>query len=181
VGVITFIVIGCQAWETRKAAQAAKESIILTHRPKIIVRNIVIHGLEQLNRHTPMNQLSQDLTGYYTVANRGGLPCTIQSVFEGNFVGAELPMERPDRGNPGRQLNIPVAPGESREIPFGHVVLSVNDTIDLINGKTSEFFIVRIRYMDTGNIIRETSACRRFNPSSNRFSREENEDYEYSD
>jgi hypothetical protein len=161
--------------------KSASDMVILTHRPKIIVRNIVIPALASLNRKAPMSQWTQDLTGYYTVANTGGLPCTIQTVCEGNFVGVDLPMERPDRNNQGRQINMVLAPGEAKELPFGHVILGEDDACDLIDGKTSNFFIVRVRYTDNGKVVRETSACRRFNPTSSRFIRVANRDYEYSD
>jgi predicted negative regulator of RcsB-dependent stress response len=48
VGFITAGVIGWQSWETRKAAEAARESILLSHRPKLIVRNVVSPQLELL-------------------------------------------------------------------------------------------------------------------------------------
>jgi hypothetical protein len=153
----------------------------LLHRPKITVRNVVVRGLEHLNRSSPMSKWTQDLTGYYAVVNLGGTPAIIERVIEGAWVLKELPMERPDRNNVGREMRIHIKPGGSAEVNFEHITLSMDDTLDLIEGKSHAYFIARIQYSDTGKIRRETSTCRVFDPTLKRFVRVDNPDYEYSD
>ncbi len=54
--------------------------------------------------------------------------------------------------------------------------------IDMIhNREVSVYAIGGICYRDKIGRIRETAFCRRFNPDTNRFEREENSDYEYED
>jgi hypothetical protein len=164
-----------------RQAKSLKEEIRLTHRPRLIVRNIVIAGLENLNRKTSMNKWSQKLTGYYTVANVGGLPATIQWIGEGAWVEKVLPMKRPDQEQPGRNVTVQLEPGESKQLNFGEIVFDVEDACDLIDGKSRAFFLARIRYRDLAGISRETGVCRVFDGTLQYFVRTDNTDYEYSD
>jgi hypothetical protein len=166
---------------TRRQAIAAESTLLLTFRPKIIVRNVVARGLETLNRQTSMNKMTSDLTGYYVVANIGGRPAIIKAVTEGAWVDKALPMERPDVNSPGRAMQIKLDPGESKVIDFHHIELNVEDAVDLINQEKAAYLIVRITYSDEAGIKRETSACRRFDRESKGFIRTDNPDYEYSD
>jgi hypothetical protein len=164
-----------------RQTKATEELLRLTHRPKVVVRNIVIPELTKLNRRTPMNEFTQKLTGYYTVANTGGIAATINHVIEGTWCEKGLPMERPDRKQPGRKVNIALAPGESKEVDFLSITLSERDATALIFGDSSAYFLVRIRYADEKGFVRETSACRKFDPDAMSFTRVDNPDYEYAD
>jgi hypothetical protein len=181
VGLWTLWVIHRQTTAIEQQAGIMERQTVLAYRPKIVIRNIVIHGLEKLDRQTPMNQWSTDLTGFYTVANVGGTPTTVRRIIDGAWVEKGLPMERPDRSNVGRTVNIPLAPGESIEIDFGHIALTGEDACDLIEGKSIAYFLGRIEYIDSSKIVRETSACRTFDPKVKHFIRVDNPDYEYSD
>jgi hypothetical protein len=161
--------------------KATYDTLQLTHRPKIIVRNIVIPPLKFLNRKSPMNKWTQELTGYYAVANVGGLPATICHVVEGIWVEKGLPMERPDRDQAGRKVNIILAPGESKEIDFPMMTIPAEDARALINGEANAFFLIHFDYVDSSKIIRRVSACRRYDPDSEQFTRVDNPDYEYAD
>lgn len=134
-----------------------------------------------LNRQTPMNQWSQMLSGYYTVANIGGMPATITRAIEGVWTEAGLPMERPDRNETGRPLSIRLNPGASREISLASLILPEDDAIGLINGVVNAYLLVKIEYVDDSNTIRHTSACRKFDQAAKRFARLEDSDYEYAD
>lgn len=168
--------------QTGKLANAADEMFRLTHRPKLIIRNVVIHGMAKLNSQTPMNEQSTVLNGYYTVANVGGLPAILKKRKEGTWCDNKgLPMERPDRENPGKICSDVIAPGESREFSFHDMVLSAEDAVALVFQKTTAYFLVQIEYTDGAGIKRQTSACRKFFQDIKRFGRIEDPDYEYAD
>jgi hypothetical protein len=168
--------------QTGKLANAADEMFRLTHRPKLIIRNVVIHGMAKLNSQTPMTEQSTVLNGYYTVANVGGLPAILKKRKEGTWCDNKgLPMERPDRENPGKICNDVIAPGESTEFSFHDMVLSTEDAVDLVLQKTTAYFLVQIEYTDEAGIKRQTSACRKFFQDIKRFGRIEDPDYEYAD
>src|SRR5215831_12693426 len=40
VGIVTFIVIGWQAWETRRSANTSERMMLMSNQPKLIVRGI---------------------------------------------------------------------------------------------------------------------------------------------
>jgi hypothetical protein len=174
-GVLVALGALCILYAQTKATQ---ETLRLTHRPKIVVRNIVIPELARLNRKTAMTQWTQNLTGHYTVVNTGGLPATITRLIEGTWCGKTLPMERPDRGHSGKTVAMKLSSGESREIDFGNIFLAAEDTVDLIDADTKAFFLVQVEYIDEERIKRRTSACRCFDPTTNAFTIEMNPDYE---
>ena len=181
VALVALCFIYRSASAAKEAADATKQALFLTHRPRVIVRNIVIPELAKLNRQTPMNQWTQMLSGYYTLANTGGLPATINRAIEGVWIQGGLPMERPDRDNAGRTLSIRLNPGASKEICLTNIILPEDDAIGLINGVTNAYLLVQVDYVDDNNTIRHTSACRKFDPTAKRFVKLADSDYEYAD
>ena len=125
VGIITCFFIGVQSWYTRISARDARDSIKLTHRPKIIIRSVVIPWIEILNRRTPMKTIAsadldaEQLGGFFYAVNIGNQPATIIGLDEYMLFTDRLPMERPyESGKERRILNIKLQPGEACKIPF---------------------------------------------------------------
>ncbi|MGA3054195.1 MAG: hypothetical protein ABSD63_08310 [Candidatus Korobacteraceae bacterium] len=167
-------------WIIKRQTDITEQTLLLTHRPKITIRNIVIPELTKLNRQSPMNQWSAALVGYYTLANVGGFSATIQNVVDGIWAEKGLPMERPDRGRPERGIGVILAPGESTEISF-NVVLGADDACRIIDGDFAVYILVQVIYVDNSKVVRKTSACRKFDLTEQRFTRVDDPDYEYAD
>jgi hypothetical protein len=172
-----WVLLGIVLYQTK----ITQKELRLTHRPKRIVRKIAIPALKSLNRKSPMNDWTQEMKGYYWLANVGGLTATVTSTLEGIWVANGLPMEIPGEGDNGRKMNIILKPGESQKINHPDTVIPAEDAMDLIEGKANAFVIVRIEYIDEAGIIRNTSACRRYDPTTEQFTRVDNPDYEYAD
>ena len=166
---------------TRRQANATEQMLLLTHRPKIIIRNVVIPELLITNRDTPMNQLTDTFEGYYYVANVGGQPATIRRTTEAIMTGPDLPMERPDKNLSERSISITLAPGESRKVSLDETTLPTQDVCLLINAEINAYLLLLIEYTDTTGTVRHTSACRKFDPASKCFVKVDNPDYEYTD
>jgi hypothetical protein len=192
-GFVTAAVVGWQALESRKAAQAARdsvrltrESIVLTHRPKIIVRSVVIPWMAILNRHTPMNA-GQDLDdsqlgGFFYAVNVGNQPAILESLDEFMSFDSSLPMERPyESGQNRRALGYTIQPGASYKIRFTPkqthslelAVVAVNEGPFVVGG--------RIIYADTLGNRRETAFCRKVDHQLARLIVVDAPDYEYAD
>ncbi|HWY06177.1 MAG TPA: hypothetical protein VNY24_04910 [Candidatus Acidoferrales bacterium] len=183
-GFITALVIGWQSWETRKAAEAARQSILLTHRPKLIVRNVVSPQLETLHPLASVEDLvrsnaGDQFEGYFQVANVGNTPAVIQSIHDHIFVGNGLPMERQYSSN--RIDEISLAAGESRRIELTPVNVPYETQGVIVREQINVYVIGLIAYTDGLGIRRETAFCRRLDRALQRLVPVQDNDYEYAD
>ncbi|MFI5098700.1 MAG: hypothetical protein ACHQT6_12075 [Candidatus Acidiferrales bacterium] len=184
VGVITCIVIGWQSSETRKSAQAAKESLFLTHRPKLIVRNVISPQVETLHPLASVEDLVRSnagdrFEGYFQVANIGNTPAVIQSIHERIFVGDRLPMERQYSSNKISEIRL--AAGESRRVEMTPVNVPPETQGVIVRERINVYFMGLITYTDSLGIRRETAFCRRLDRALQRLVPLEDSDYEYAD
>lgn len=169
-------------------AKATRESIILTHRPKLIIRSIVVPGREILRRKTPLDALTRSglddgqLGGFLYAVNVGNQPATIRALDEYYFFGDILPMERPyEPGSEQRLLSITLEPGEARKILLRPELkkadgISASDIYD-----RSLWVVGRITYSDELGNSRETGFCRQVDRQHARMLPVSNPDYEYAD
>jgi hypothetical protein len=169
--------------QARRQADAADAMIRLTHRPRIIVRNVVIENIEKLNRSTSDRNLLDidfsDFKGHYTLANIGGTVAKQVHISHGIYVGTALPMERP-----ATQTIKPVPalqPGVAQSIALPAIALSPGNGVAVKNEKADIYWLSLIKYADELGNVRETSICRRFDRQAKRFVRVEDSDYEYAD
>lgn len=188
VGGITCGVIGWQAWETRRSVKIAKDSVVLTHRPKIIIRSVVIPWLEILNRHTSMATIanpklnSEQLDGFFYVVNTGNQPATIISLDEYMAFIDKLPMERPyESGKYKRTVNITLQAGASCKIPFTPTPTNHMELAQVSVYESAFFVIGRATYADSVGTVRETAFCRRIDRNIDRLVVVNDPDYEYTD
>jgi hypothetical protein len=172
-----------------ESSNAAKESIILTHRPKIIVRSAVMAWKPILDRGLSITDLNRSnfdegqLAGFFHAVNIGNQPAKICSL-EKYAVFFQLPMERPyESGCEKESVSISLKPGESVKIPFTPKAVSVHP--DYYNARisthTNFYMIGRLSYVDDMGNARETGFARQLNYNSGRFTPIEDLDYEYAD
>jgi hypothetical protein len=177
-------------WQTiRQQAKIAQQTLVLTQRPKLIARNIVI---EQPDMN--ILDVAQDLTpGLYfiwrlVIANIGGTPATITAA--GSWIYAlegELPMERPYDRHPVR--NAPVVPnklaaGEPGVLKIGLAiehVIGLHDILSKTPPQTYLYVMGWVAYADDFGTTRHTAFCRRWDWEKRWFFAVDNPDYEYAD
>jgi hypothetical protein len=179
---LTALVIGWQSWETRKTAEATRQSILLTHRPKLIVRNVVSPQLETLYPNlSPEEALRSNagnwFEGYFQVANIGGTPAVIQSIHSNILIDGTLPMKRIYNIN---QINkIRLEAGESKQIDLTRIQVSAETQGLLARDRIYVYVIGLIAYTDGLGIRRETAFCRRLDRTLQRLVTVQDHDYEY--
>ena len=153
-----------------------------THRPRLLVRNIVVPQLDKLNRNTPMNEMEE--------AYQQGFDVTFDVVNAGSTVGksvsgsahisitSALRMKHPDEKP---FIFGQLEGGESRSETVRIDTLAPDLICRLIDGDVLCYVIGVLRYEDSGGVKRKTGFCRKFNPDTARFEAEKNPDYEYTD
>jgi hypothetical protein len=185
---LTLYVLYGYAADTKKIAKASVEQNILTHRPKLIIRSVVIPWMEILNRKTPLKVLNEtklddgQLGGFFYAVNVGNQPATIRSLDEHMFFGDRLPMERPYEAGAGRRItNFRLQPGQSCKISFTPMATRSSELADTAVYEHPFFVIGRIVYVDELGNCRETGFCRRVDHHRERLVVVDDFDYEYAD
>jgi hypothetical protein len=202
VGIITFGVIAWQAWETRRSASAARDSIVMTHRPKIIVRELYMPEATELfkigNRHTEgvleriiadavrrLEKFSADTTivdGSFRLTNKGTNRATTQLVEAVIYVGDSLPPENPCFGKTVIDKQLKMAAGTTTRIDFKPITLSTDERSAIRDSEAFIYGIGKIIYVDELGNPRRTGFARRFSMKTGRFDILKDEpDYEYVD
>lgn len=178
------------------SAKATRDSVNLTHRPKVIVRNVVldqfadglpasaeavmdkIHGLAA--QQMIDMKLETTLTGHYHVANIGGTPADVTEREEYIDFVDDVPMARPyDVGQAGNPYQCRLLPGESRRVDFS---VTSQAPGKLATKATQTIWIYGLlRYSDEIGTVRQTAFCRFLPRGGRRFKIADNPDYEYAD
>jgi hypothetical protein len=167
-------------------------AILLTQRPKLIVRNIVIWPNEI---GTPLFGQGRPVTGQFYVANIGGSEATVcESHCMVIGMKGTLPMERPYEGKNG---NNPIA--IKSVLPPGGVEVGLfSDGNPFPDFDPMPFFVVGnqsanqvflaavyvmgwIEYSDGLGFNRRTAFCRKYDPDKGRFFAIEDPDYEHAE
>lgn len=207
VGAATAGVICWQSWETKRAADAAAESmkavndqvrildlqtkatektLVLTQRPRIIVRNFYFSELKGTGGILPPTGVQNGSLchGQFYIANSGGTNARIQEIDCRIWVDAEdgrLPMKRPYEGQMGTQMNKILAPGQSTPWAFSRERPLMHQAMNIGTGKTAIYVLGWIGYTDDLGIYRRTCFCRKYDPSTERFRPVDDPDYENAD
>jgi hypothetical protein len=151
-----------------RAANEARDAILLSQRPRLRVRNFVIRPGSD-----PVIFWPGSLIGVqFYVVNAGGSPATIrESHCTVYWTQRQLPMERPYEGQSG---NNPISPGlklqpgqswpgsfQSDELmgPEGYLIRNFDPSWAI-------YLLGWIEYEDNLGIVRRTAFCRRYGPPS---------------
>jgi hypothetical protein len=170
--------------ETRNATALTKDSIILTHRPKLVVRAFYVHG--------GMSAFKEGSTveGAFEISNIGGTRAKVTEIHATAMMLGFLPMKRPYEGvdNQWRSGSKYLRPGESMQGAFRRDdgILQQGDVSEIVgpsSNSRSLYVIGFIRYDDELDppTPHRTVFCRRFDRKTVRFTPVEDEDYENAD
>jgi hypothetical protein len=173
---------------------------VLTHRPKLIVRNVVVRPpyAEPELMLDELFQAGARIGGTLHIANTGGSRATIkrayQRVFVYEFAGGTggsgpLPMEPPYEGlrenaNPAKSV---LLPGESTIMEIRSEQPLTDTQVPLIHyaigaDQCKIYALGWIEYSDdSGTVIRRTAFCREYDPLECRFKPVKNCDYEHAE
>jgi hypothetical protein len=166
----------------RTSAAVARESTNLTHRPKLVVRSVVVPGVEKLTRRTPKSEPSDDLSGQFCVTNVGAGRAILVESRGTIWVNVGLPMERPDLPY-RRDLSdrAPLESGTSLTIAFAYPPLRAELVDAIVNRKINMYLVGVLTYRDVLGTTRETYFCRLFDYDRLRFFSVNDPDYERAD
>lgn len=164
------------------SADAARQAIVLTHRPKLIVRAIRIPELGQvLSGHTHLSAPPQNLSLAFHIVNIGGTPARLIGIDTGFTLGAELATypEYYD-GQPSENPNVTFGPGEVHNV-FGAPTEVTAAQIHAIMNHQAFYVVALLTYRDDLGQNRHTGVGRRYEYQQSRFVPIDNPDYEYAD
>lgn len=189
--------------ETRRASDAAKSSadaarasIVMTHRPKVIVRNVISPEASRLfeagaptsedfaNAFYARLDEVKEVTGTFQIINKGSSPVAKVRVINATmFIGAVLPPKNPCGGHNVVAGLGAVPPGhQAQDIPLTSVALDASQMLSVRQEKTFIFAIGKVLYEDELGGVRRTGFTRRFSMQTGRFVMvKDDPDYEYVD
>lgn len=178
---------------TQMAAAAAKESadaaartLILSHRPALVIRHIVVDGIDS-------GTIGEGLTnGYAWVTNIGVLPATLLKVHAKWLLVKALPLENPSlQALDTTSVPLLLPPGQSCKIPLpdwdltsldehGQIWPIHSSPKNWLQDERVLFLIGYIKYRDEIG-VRRTYYCYRYSGELNRFIRVKHPNYNYTD
>jgi predicted Holliday junction resolvase-like endonuclease len=172
----------------RQSAEAARESIMLTHRPRVVVRSVIVAWEHILTRGVSVKRLNEtgfddgQLGGAFYLVNVGNQPATVIGLEQYLSFDVYLPLERPYESGTNQQIvAIKLKPGEACKLPFRPKAIVTGDQTEVIQFGKPMCAIGRIMYVDELGNRRETGFARQFRPSQQRFVAVDDPDYEYAD
>jgi len=122
--------------------------------------------------------------GQFYIANSGGTDAHVREVDCRVWVDAEdgrLPMKRPYEGQVGTPMDKVLSPGQSMPWTFSREQALMHQGLNIGTGATVLYVLGRIGYTDDLGIYRWTCFCRKYNPTTERFTPIDDPDYENAD
>jgi hypothetical protein len=192
------LVAGWAGWVALKTLDAlerqasiARDTLVLTQRPKLIVRNVVLKSPLKEPPPVPDPWLYNGarVSGQFYVVNVGGTPATITEsgcwvVWKVNKLPlAELPMQRPYEGENGNNPVVAVLnPGESVPGIFQSDDFMGGEIDRVRAGNWPLYVLGWVEYLDERKVKRRTAFCRKYDANRLRFFPvEDDPDYEHAE
>jgi hypothetical protein len=150
--------------DTKATVKVSQETLILTHRPKLRVRNITITQNWATGQRSPLFREGQELIGHFYISNVGGTPAKIvESLCLVHPTKRGLPMNRPYEE---MKANNPIAPtttlqpGEATQAKFGGKLGPEAKDISSFSDNWRLYVMGWVEYTDVSDIKRRTVFCR---------------------
>jgi len=169
-----------------RQAKVGEATLILTQRPRLIVRNVVVKRWENVvPQPGPLFERGMPIHGQLYISNVGGTPARIVEVgCWVEWVQGPLPMERPYETKNPYELSHPIElqPSQSTPWPFSSEEVMDTQTASLVtlnSNNWSIYVLGWIGYKDNAGIKRRTAFCRCWNFTKQRFLAVDDPDYEH--
>jgi hypothetical protein len=166
---------GFVAWMTlrpiRQEANATAEMMRVSHRPKIKIRNVVVPGLNY--EHPPAK-----LTGSLWAHNAGASPAIVARL-HAQWMFDPLPMQNPATLETTAVSEQIIGVGQIAPVQLPEMELADDRWLDLRTGKALYLVGVIKYWNDDKAVMRRTFFCRRYDFTSGRFGKVQDDDYEY--
>jgi hypothetical protein len=170
------------------ATELTRQSLILTHRPKLIIRNVAMDQEDRIFRweSLPGGGNPAAATGTLRIVNVGSSTAFVVSIACDVLLLEALPMKWPLPFDPVSDAVpiIAVPAGKYGTQPFpvgGRAPITSDELFKLSQGLLGLYVIGEIVYRDDLGNIRTTSFCREWRRGNPRFVAVENADYEHAD
>ncbi len=174
-----------QKREADQALRVSQQTLVLTHRPRIIIRNIDVNGLE-MYRNSIEFAVPSTLEGRLMVTNSGFTEATIIRFHAEWLVTDKLPIANPVFDKPAKEMALVVQPGGSHRLDLPewklenfHDFASIAGLADRPNHTL--WLIGIVKYRDQLGNLRQTVFGRKLDRIAGRFAPVDNSDYEYAD
>ena len=172
-----------------KQALLLEKSFVFTHRPKLIVRNVVMKRGIADGEDDPFYE-NAHLAGQFYVQNVGDTRATV--VESGCWVFwkhkeqplSGLPMMRPYEGKNGNNpvsVGMTLQPGEALTAIFQSDDFLASEAQRVREGNWPLYVMGWIEYADDAGTRRRTAFCRKFDKARRRFFAESDPDYEHAE
>jgi hypothetical protein len=178
--------VSAQAEAAREQAEIARTLFVLTQRPRLVARNVVIAMPRPpaIIDEIPIFEPRHEISGTLYVMNIGGTVATTKECWcWGISMQGELPMERPYEHEVGIPLEYRLRPGETLMVPFRNLK-EIGDEGPLIRQDTNKwsFYVMGwISYADDLGLVRKTAFCRKWDAVKRRLLPVPDPDYEHED
>lgn len=158
---------------TGRSVQLARNEFIATHRPKIIVRHVLLadHGDELAQRDAQVD---------FVIANVGDTDATITRFYVQLYIQGELNPFFPRSPEFRRSdVNLRIAPGESVAVRRECDGKAAEWSTQIIDASGAAFIVGRIKYVGDDRIQREMGFCRQMDGRNVFWGSIENPEFEY--
>ena len=205
VGVVQFFAMVAQSiifWRTLRenrrqisaaviAANAAKDSneltrqsLILTHRPKIVIRYVSVLSRDSTDITNPLDSIFQNLRtngGQLFLVNIGNSSASVKRSYSAVISGEQPPRTPFHEVKPGTAHDVELPPGASISVPFPTEPCTSKPGIQRFSGGWEHVWAIGwVEYADGGATIRRTGFCRRLSNETYSFV-SASTPYEYAD
>jgi hypothetical protein len=187
VGIGVLVIYSGQLTQMRLATEATTRALNMTHRPELVVRQLVVDGISD------SGHLGSMLTdGYLVVTNIGVLPATLLWVHTEWLYAATLPIENPAfKSFDHAQAPVDMPPGYFAKLPIPDRAISTEEYISINNmvatgsvcfgdSNGTLFLMGYVKYTDVIG-PRRTYFCFAYNTELHYFTAVDHPGYSYQD
>jgi hypothetical protein len=173
---------------TARATELTRQSFVLLHRPKVIVRNVVVRvppgkqDIASIAQRLADSVIGSVPGGEFYVVNTGDTDAEITTMHSEMLDGERLPMAPPYEGKPGTPMRVTLPPAVHRLIAFPSEPYVRQHSMQRVEQGWEKFWVLGwIEYIDGAGNVRRTAFCRQWSNEHGRFLPIDNPDYERAD
>jgi hypothetical protein len=164
------VVVALFTWMLSKTTKLARNEFISTHRPKIRVRAFRLHSEDRTQMQTAEHKYLIEFI-YFNEGNTGAYIKQIRT----RLIAGENPWTYGDK-----RIHFDDVTPSADKLMTGEERMYLTKAVFNWDEKDENWFCVEdIEYRDEQGLKRKTGFCRRWNPKTMNWDREENDELEY--